>query len=100
MTEERPYGRDLAQSSLTGGVVIVTMPDPAADISPDSQPCKSCLVQQKEGTGMNMTIFETCTANKWELSTTTAIPVPVTNLDQLHFYGTAGDTIQIMWRGD
>lgn len=93
------YSRDLTTNSKVGAVVLVTIGDPAADISPDSRPCVSCLIQQKSGTQIYATQNETASASSWKLSSTTPIPVPVANLNQLHFYGTAGDIAQIWWRG-
>lgn len=100
------YSRDLTSNSNSGCVVIVTIADPAADISPDDQPCRSCLVQQKSGTqcymNLNTAVIPAtmATTTDWKLSSTTPIPLPITNLNQIHLCGTAGDRIQIIWRGD
>lgn len=101
MADTQYHSRDLTQNSNTGGVAIVTIADPAADISPDAQPCLSCLVLQQSGTQAYMNIGTPATAETgWKLSSTMTIPVPITNLDKLHFFGTAGDVVQIVWRGD
>lgn len=95
--------KNLVNNGGEGGVVIVTVPDPAADVSPDSQEVTSCLVAQKAGTQAYMNFDEAvvpatmATSTDWKLSTT-PIPVPVHNLDQLHFSGTAGDLIMVLWR--
>jgi len=104
MADTQYHSRDLTQNSEIGGVVIVTIPNPAADISPDSQPCLSCLVQLKSGEGyMNLNTAVTpatmATTTDWKLSTTVLIPLPITNLNRLHFCGVAGDRVQIIWRG-
>jgi hypothetical protein len=88
----------LTDNSSGGGVVIVTIAETPASISPSAQPCRSCLVQQKAGTQCYMNIDATCTTSHWKLSSTSPIPVPVQNLSQLYFIGTAADTIQILWR--
>ena len=98
------YNRDLTQNSNTGGVVIVTIPNPAADISPDSQPCLSCLVRAKSGEiYMNLDTAVTpatmTSTTDWKLSTSILMPLPITNLNRLHFCGVAGDRVQIIWRG-
>jgi hypothetical protein len=92
-----PGNRDLTKNSETGGVQIVTIPNPAADTSPTAQTCVSCMVAQKSGTQAYMNIGAACTTSHWKLSTT-PIEVPVTNLENLHFIGTAADLIQILWR--
>lgn len=89
---------DLTKNSDTGGFVSVTIAATPADITPDSQPCLSCLVQQKSGTQAYMNIRAEASADTWKLSSTSPIPVPVRNLNQLHFFGTAADVIQILWR--
>jgi hypothetical protein len=89
--------RNLTLNSETGGVQLVTIPNPAADTAATDQTCVSCLVAQKSGTQAYMNISAACTTSHWKLSTT-PIPVPVTNLKDLHFIGTAGDIIQILWR--
>jgi hypothetical protein len=86
------------RNSYTGGFVAVTIANPAADISPSSQPCRSCLVQQFSGTQAFMNIDAAATTSTWKLSSTSAIPVPIDDLSKLHFIGTAGDVIQILWR--
>ena len=95
--------KDMTINGGEGGVVCVTIGNPAADISPSSQECISCLVAQKAGTQVYMqlnaavTSATMATSTDWKLSTT-PIPVPVTNLNQLHFLGTAADNVQIAWR--
>lgn len=86
-------------NSITGGVVLVTIPDPAADTTyGTATPCRSCLVQQKSGTQVYMNIDATATSSHWKLSSTTPIPVPIDDVNKLHFIGTAADVVQIMYR--
>jgi hypothetical protein len=92
------WRNDLTQNSNNGGVVIVTIAGSPVDVSPSAQPVVSCLVQQKSGTQVYMNIGAAATTSSWKLSSTSPIPVPVTNLNLLHFIGTAADTVQILYR--
>ena len=87
-------------NSITGGVVIITIPNPAADITHTvSLPCRSCLVQQQSGTQVYLDIeTAAAAATGWKLSATSALPIPIDDVQKLHFFGTAGDVIQILWR--
>jgi hypothetical protein len=87
-------------NSITGGVIIITIPNPAEDIQHDeSQPCRSCLVQQQSGTQVYLDIeTEAAAATGWKLSATSALPIPIDDVQKLHFFGTAGDIVQILWR--
>lgn len=95
--------KNLTCNGGAGGVVCVTIANPAADISPSSQECISCLVSQKSGTQIYMNIDTAvtsgtmATSTDWKLSST-PIAVPIHNLNQLHFLGTAADIAQIIWR--
>jgi len=91
---------DTGLNSSTGGVIIITIPTPAADIThTTAQPCRSCLVQQQSGTQVYMNInTAAAAATGWKLSATSALPTPVDDVQKLHFFGTAGDIIQIFWR--
>jgi hypothetical protein len=88
------------RNSSTGGVIIITIADPAADIThTESQPCRSCLVQQQSGTGVYMNIeTAAAAATGWKLSSTVPIAVPIDDVQKLHFFGTAADVVQIIWR--
>jgi hypothetical protein len=94
------HSKDLTQNSATGGVVIITIPDPAADtVHSSSVPCVSCLVQQISGTQAYMNIgTAAAAATGWKLSSTTPIPMPIEDVQSLHFFGTAGDIVQILYR--
>ncbi len=89
---------NLTRNSDQVGFVLITIGSPAVDIQPDYRPCLSCLVQQKSGTQAYLSLAAPATTGAWKLSATASIPVPVKNLDLLHFIGTAGDIIQILWR--
>jgi hypothetical protein len=92
------YGTE--KNSSTGGVIIITIPNPAADITHTAtQPCRSCLVQQQSGTQVYLNInTAAAAATGWKLSATSALPIPIDDVQKLHFFGTAGDIIQILWR--
>ncbi len=95
------HSKDLTENSTIGGVVLVTIADPAADITHTASiPCRSCLVQQRSGTQVYMNIgTAAAAATGWKLSSTTPIAVPVDDVQKLHFFGTASDVVQILWRG-
>ncbi len=95
-------GKDLTENSRIGGVVLVTIatPTPADITHTASIPCRSCLVQQRSGTQIYMNIGTAAeAATGWKLSSTTPIAVPVDDVQKLHFFGTASDVVQILWRG-
>lgn len=91
--------------SKNWGIVTVTIPNPAAAISPTEDiNCESCAMFKLSGTGayvapkdasnsdipLPTTLAEAFTLNR----------VPGMNLkDNLSFYGTAGDVIMIIWKG-
>ena len=93
---------DTSINSITGGVVAVTIGNPAADIQPDSQLCRTCIIQHYSGTQayMNVDTAATAAATSWKISKTSGavLEYEIDNLDKLHFIGTAGDIIQIIWR--
>jgi hypothetical protein len=88
----------ITENSGMGGYVTVTVAETPVDVSPSNRPCRSCLVQQRAGTQVYMNINAAATTSTWILSKTAPISVPVKNLNQLHFIGTAADTVQILWR--
>jgi len=98
-TTVRTSNRDTGINSVTGGVVIVTIPNPAADkVYGTSTPCIECLVAQQSGTQAYMDIdTAAAAATGWKLSTT-PISVKIDDVNKLHFFGTAGDIVQILYR--
>lgn len=89
--------RDRNSNSDTFGVVLVTIPNPAVDTVAGSQVCLDCVVQQRSGVQVYVDRVTCAVATGWKMSSAAEV-YPVTNLDQLHFFGTAGDVIQIKWR--
>ncbi len=90
-------------NSLTGGVVIVTIPNPAADKQYGSSlPCRTCYIQYLSGTQAYFNIDTAADGTTgFKLDKTAGTPpleVPIDDVNKLHFFGTAGDKIQIMWR--
>lgn len=91
--------RDLTKNSDSGGLVMITIPTPAADILPDSQPCLRAFVRHFSGTASFMNVnVAAVAASSWPLGSTIH-EMKVSNLNQLHFIGTAGDKVQILWLG-
>jgi len=89
---------NLSTNSESSGVVLVTVANPAVDVTPSSQVCKSCLIQQVSGTQAYLNIDAAATSSTWKLSSTGPISIPINNLNRLHFIGTAADVIQVLWR--
>lgn len=89
-------------NSLTGGVVIITIPNPAADTTYGSSlPCRTCLVMQQSGTQTYMNIDEAAASGTgWKLSGSLTYPIEVAvdDVNKLHFIGTAADKVQILYR--
>jgi hypothetical protein len=99
MTTNAASNQPIDVNSLTFGVVIITIPDPAVSTTYGSElPCRSCLVQQQSGTQAYMDGVTAAAATGWKLSSTTPIPVPVDDVNKIHLFGTAGDVIQILYR--
>ena len=93
---------DTGLNSISGGVVAVTIANPAVDIQPSSQPCRSCIIQYYSGTQlyMNVDAAATAAATSWKISKTDGahLEYEIDNLNKLHFIGTAGDIVQIIYR--
>ncbi len=94
-------GRDLTKNSETWGWTKVTIGSPAVSIKPASKAVVSCKVYHYSGTGTFIDP-DTATTACPSLPTTfaTAITMPVTNLNQMAFIGTAADVVMIIWRAD
>ena len=94
---------EVTRNSLTGSVIIITIPNPAADkVYGTSTPCRTCYVSYLSGTQPYMNIdTAAAAATGWKLDKTAGTPpfeVPIDDVNKLHFFGTAGDKIQILWR--
>jgi hypothetical protein len=91
--------KNLTVNSLDGGAALVTIGSPAVDISPSAQPCQSCIVAQHSGShAMYMNINTAATTSGWLLSSTIPTTIAIADLSMLHFLGTAGETVQILYR--
>jgi len=89
----------LTENSPRWGWQKVTIAAGPASTRATSQACRSCRVWHYSGTATFMS-NTTATANDIPLPTTsaTALSMPVENLDELYFIGTANDVVIIMWR--
>ena len=92
--------RNVSSNSTDGGVLILTIPDPAEDtVCDESIPCRSVVIQQQSGTQAYLNIGAAATEEGgWKLSATSAMPIAIDDVQKIHFFGTAGDVIQIMYR--
>ncbi len=96
---------DWSRCSRTGGVLIAQMAatGKAQGNIGDSLPCKGCWVQQREGNNtIKMSIGTEATAVFGvELGNTLAgaqpLWVPVSDISQLYFYGTAFEIVDIIY---
>ena len=90
---------DLTENSGSWGWTKVTIGAGPASTQGPSQKCKSCRVFHYSGTATFMS-YTTATANDIPLPTTsaTALQIPIRNLNQLYFIGTANDVVMIIWR--
>ena len=86
------------ENSDMGGMVLVTIANPAVDVQPDSQPCRYAVVTHRSGTQTYLNLNGAATTSSWKLSTLMLpFTINVRNLNQLHFIGTPGDTVQVLW---
>lgn len=90
----------LIKTSTLGGTQKLTISDNVAVGA--NQTCKSCLIHVPTGNSgdVHLTIAnETADANDFLLPKNQAIPQPIDNLSDLHFYGSNNsDVIYIIWR--
>ena len=92
--------RDLTKNSEQWGWTKVTIaPDPTSTKA-NSKPVLSCKVYSHSGSGVVYIDPVTATTSCPVLPTTlaTAVGMPVTNLDQMAFIGTANDVVMLIWR--
>jgi hypothetical protein len=92
-------GGNVNASSGSWGLVKVTIDNPAAAISPASRPCKSAKIYHLSGTA-TFVAPTAAAATDLPLPTTLAeaFTIAIENLNQLSFFGTAGDVVMIIWR--
>jgi hypothetical protein len=100
MTTSATQNFSLNHNSSTGGVAIVTIPSPAADVTyGTSTPCRKCWVSMNTGSHdfyIDFTTATTSTSFK-VVYTSSPIEIPIDDLNKLHFIGTATETISIMY---
>ncbi len=91
----------LVDASTGWGWVKVTIAAGPAATQASARPIRSCMVYHYSGTGTYMSYSEaTATTSAPALPTTlaTAVSMPVENLNQLWFIGTANDVVMIIYR--
>lgn len=94
----------LDRNSVSGSAKTVTIPagtkirGGSGTDGSGSVPCRSCLIKVGAASvGVYMQIGATAANTDWPLSTT-AIPVPIDDLNKLYFLGTAADKVHILYR--
>lgn len=88
----------ITENSGSWGWTKITMAETAASQRGPDQPCRSCRVFQLTGTGYMS--YTTATSAGIPLPTTasTALNMPVRNLNQLHFLAGNSEVTMIIWR--
>lgn len=92
--------RDLTKNSESWGWTKVTIASGPTATKANSKPVLSCKVYAYSGSGNVYIDPVTATTACPALPTTfaTAVSMPITNLDQMSFIGTAADVVMIVWR--
>lgn len=100
VTTVKTSNRRLDFNCITGGCVKVTIPNPAASTTyGTSIPCKFCYVHiGAAGDTTYMNIDADASENTFLVGTPT-VPnyVPIDDVNKLHFYGTAGNFVKILY---
>lgn len=88
----------LIKQSTAGGVQKVTIPADPFQVAGSAQACRSVLVVHTSDNALYMNLGAVATVNSWPIPKNTVIPVPVDNCSLLNFFGTAADTVRLLWR--
>jgi len=81
------------------GTITLTVPA-GGTVQGSFQPCKSTRVFASASTVKIAETLAKAAANAYPLPTSPAlsIPMPVSNVDKLYFYGSENDKVYIIWR--
>jgi hypothetical protein len=92
-------GSDLTKNSDGWGFTKITIPSGPTAKRPDSKSILSCKVFHFSGTA-TFVDSTTATTASIPLPTTpaTALTLPIKNLNEMSFIGTANDVVGIIWR--
>ena len=84
----------LIEQSIIGGTQKLTISDTIAQ--GNDQPCCSVLISSNKD--IYLQIGATADADDFLIPKKTVIPVPIDNCSKLHFFGSNGDVIRLLWR--
>lgn len=87
---------DLSNPSDEGGAQKLTIASSIAQGS--NQECRSILVVHGNDSAVYMNVGGTADANDFYIPKNVPIPAPFDNCNKLHFYGTNGAVIRLLWR--
>ena len=89
--------QNLTANSSLGGTQKLTVSSNV--IVGSAQACRSCLIHTAAATVHLTLADEAADVNDFLLPANQLIPIPVQNLDQLRFHGSAdGEVIYVLWR--
>ncbi len=90
--------QSVSRNSLDFGTEKITLG--AVAITAGDQPCRTCLVSHSNSnaTYMGNSADGAASANSFLLPADIVVEVPVRNTNKLSFFGTAADTVTILWR--
>lgn len=95
--------RDIATDSLStpstgGGTQKLTIPADPFQVAGSAQACRSVLVVHTSDNAVYMNLGAVADADDFPIPKNVVIPVPIDNCSKLNFFGTAADTIRLLWR--
>lgn len=89
--------QNLGANSSLGGTQKLTVSSNV--IVGSAQACRSCLIHTAAATVSLTLADEAADVNDFLLPANQLIPIPIQNLDQLRFWGSAdGEVIYVLWR--
>jgi len=88
----------LLVKSTEGGTEKLTIPADPFQIAGSAQECRGVLVVHSSDNAVYMNIGAVADADDFLIPKDVVIPVPIDNCSKLNFFGTADDTIRLLWR--
>lgn len=88
----------LIKISTGGGTQKLIIPADPFQVAGSAQACRSILVVHSSDNAVYMNIGAVATADSFLIPKDTPIPLPFDNCSRLNFFGTATDTIHLLWR--
>lgn len=98
MDQIERIANSLIKQSTTGGTQKLTIPADPFQVAGSDQACRSVLVVHSSDNAVYMNIGAVADADKFIIPKNAVIPIPIDNCSKLNFFGTAADTIRLLWR--